>query len=141
MENISENYENRHLDSNGRTLKFKITDGFMIYQGIEEQKLNLNKIITRYKHSINGKPQPFNLNNLQKMKLLVKTGTIFRRNVLLFKDNNTTLLEEYDDLFVERMVPQMVNKMNQAANRNRIADEEIEEEAMVEEFMEFIDEL
>lgn len=31
--------------------------------------------------------------------------------------------------------------MNQAANRNRIADEEIEEEAMVEEFMEFIDEL
>lgn len=107
VENISENYENRHLDSNGRTLKFKITDGFMIYQGIEEQKLNLNKIITRYKHSINGKPQPFNLNNLQKMKLLVKTGTIFRRNVLLFKDNNTTLLEEYDDLFVERMVPQM----------------------------------
>ena len=135
VENIGETYESRHLDSERRTLKFKLTDGFFIYYGLEEQKLNYNQIIMRYKTSVNGKPQPFNLNNLQNKKLLVKPGTIYRRNMLLLKDHNSLILEEYEDLFFERSAPQPINnRVNENMNS-------FEEEAIVDEFMQFMDEL
>ena len=116
-------------------MKLKLTDGFFIFHALEEQKLNLMKIFNRYRTTINGKIQPFELKNLKNLKILIKEGTIMRREVFLMKINNTILGEEYEDLEKNSNDFQMQPPINQ--NRNS----EIEEEALMEEFNEYMDEL
>lgn len=137
-ENISEPHESRHLDSEKRTLKFKITDGFLIYEAIEERKIDLKKIILKYKPATNPNNkslQAFNLNFLEKRKLLIKAGTCFRRNLFLLNERQACILEGYNDLIFNESENFQEN-VNENHNGNQI-----EEEAIIEEFIEYMDEI
>ena len=136
-ENISENYESRSIDSDRRTLKLKITDGFLIFHAYEEQKLNLSKIFNKYRTSINGKLQPFDLNNLKNFKILLKEGTIVRREIFLMRTSNAIFLEEFEDFEKNGNNIQIPQPVNQNQNSENI--DAIEEEALMEEFNEYMD--
>lgn len=96
------------------------------------------KIFNRYRTTINGKIQPFELKNLKNLKILIKEGTIMRREVFLMKINNTILGEEYED-FEKNGNDFQMQVMQPPINQ--IRNSEIEEEALMEEFNEYMDEL
>jgi len=74
------------------------------------------KIINRCRSTINGKVQVFDLNNLQKKKILMKEGTIYRKNIFLMRMNNTILLEEYKDLEGQIFQPEENNNDQEIYN-------------------------
>lgn len=119
-------------------MKFKITDGFFIYEAIEERKIDLKKIILKYKPVVNQNNknlQAFNLNFLEKKKLFIRSGTSFRRNLFLLNEKQAFLMEGYSELVLNESQNVQEN-INESLNENQI-----EEEAIVEEFIEYMDEI
>lgn len=84
------------------------------------------------------KPQPFDLNNLINKKILLKEGTIYRRNTFLLRGSNAILIEEFEDL--ERNNESWAFG-NQIEENDQQAEDEDNEEIMVEEFIDYMDEL
>lgn len=114
----------------------------MVYQALEQRKLSLNKIAMRYKTIINGKSQPFYLNNLQMKKLVIQAGTIYRRKMFLLTESNAFILEEYDDLYSKHAIPENLTLVNNSiSNLNNYNQESniSHEDEFIDEFREYMD--